>query len=353
MRPVLTTVVILSFSIASFGQKMTFENWQKQATQDKRLLPKYGGIEKSLGEIKSDKEFEKEILKKFETVEEAANHMIDLGFQYLYRGDHKTAMYRFNQAYLLDDDNSNIYWGYGAIYMSFGRFDLSREQYEEGLKVNEKNDNILIDYGTTYMGEYYEYIEQDQEKANRSLALAIEKLFKAHYYNPDNANSSYKLSICYLYSGDCTKAIKYLEKSEALGNANITDAFKAELYDKCKTKNIDCADVKTGKFKSIGKTEGVTIIERTANYQIEENSKHGYKLKLKVTWIDGCTYQLVPVEDLLDSANKDFPKMILTCAITKITEKGYVLMSWFDRNPTRTITEITRKDWIHNQLNVD
>lgn len=342
MRNILTIILLVAFSIASFGQRLTFEDWQSEEKQNKGLLPKYGGLEKSKKEKKSDKAFEKDVMKLFSTKTEASNHMIDLGFQYLYKGDLKTAMYRFNQAYLLDNNNSNIYWGYGAVYMSFGRFDLSREQYEEGLKLDDRNDNILIDYGTTYLGEFYEYFQNDTETANMLLDMAIEKLLNAYVINQKNANSSYKLSICYLYKDDCLRANEYLQISEELGNTNITNDFKNELEEKCRQKNLDCSSVKTGNFKSSDKLVGETIIERTPDFQIEENTKHGYKLKLKVTWIDDCTYQLEPVEDLLNPENKDLPTMILTCTITEITDKGYVQISKSDIDPTRVKSELIR-----------
>lgn len=336
------TLVLLAFSITSFGQAVTFEDWQNEAQKNKKLLPKYGGFEKTEEEIKADKKFEKEVMKSFSSKTDASNHMIDLGFQYLYKGDLKTGMYRFNQAYLLDKDNSNIYWGFGAIYMAFGKFDLSREQYEEGLKLDNKNDNILIDYGTTYLGEFYNYFQTDSIKANECLDKAIEKLSKAYSINPQNANSSYKLSICHLYKNDCSKANEYLKISEKLGNPNITDSYKSELEEKCIQKPIDCSAVKTGKFKSYDEVVGETIIERTDKYQIEENTKHSYKLKLEVKWIDDCTYQLKPIEDLLNPENKELPTMILTCAITEITESGYIQLSSSNIDPRRMKTELIR-----------
>lgn len=340
MRNILVVVVIATLSTTSFGQRLTFEDWQDEAKSNTKLLPKYGERKKSQQEIKSDKEFEKKVMESFTTKREASDHMINLGFQYLYKGDLKTAMYRFNQAYLLDNDNPNIYWGYGAVYTAFGKFDRSRIQYEEGLKLDKKNENILIDYGTTYLGEFYDYYEHDKAKANELLDKAIEKLLKAYEINPKNTNSSYKLSICYLYKEDCLKANEYLSISEDIGNPNITAAFKNELEEKCRDENLNCSSIKTGKFKISDESAGLTIIERTPYFQIEENTKHGYKLKLKVTWINDCTYQLEPVEDLLNPENKNLPKMILTCTITEITNKGYIQISTSDINPTRIKAEV-------------
>jgi Tfp pilus assembly protein PilF len=336
------TVLLLAFSVASFGQGLTFEDWKKESQQNKRLLPKYGEIEKTKKEKKLDREFIADVMKKFNTENEASNHMIDLGFQYLYKGDLKTAMYRFNQAYLLDNENPNIYWGYGAVYMAFGRFDLSREQYEEGLKIDNNNDNILIDYGTTYLGEFYNYYQTDKTKANEKLDFAIEKLSKAYSVNPDNPNSSYKLSICYLYKDNCEKSKEYLELSEKIGNPNITESFKAELEEKCIQSDIDCSSIKTGKFRSFDEEVGETIIERTEKYQIEENKKYGYKLKLEVTWLDDCTYQLKPVQNMLNPDDKNLPTMVLTCKVIKLTESGYIQISSSDIDPTRIKTELTR-----------
>ena len=101
------TLVLLVFTLFSFGQKMTFEEWENQSKINKRLLPKFGEIEKSKEEIIIDEDFIKEVMSSFKTKTEASNHMIDLGFKYLYRGDLKTAMYRYNQAYLLDNNNAN------------------------------------------------------------------------------------------------------------------------------------------------------------------------------------------------------------------------------------------------------
>ena len=35
-------------------------------------------------------------------------------------------MYRFNQAYLLDSTNTDIYWGFGGVYMTLGDFENAK-----------------------------------------------------------------------------------------------------------------------------------------------------------------------------------------------------------------------------------
>ncbi len=334
-------LLLFTFAIAqvAIGQ-MSFDDWQLESQSNKRLLPKYGGAKKTKTEKKSDADFIESAMSQFDTRREASDHMIDLGFNYYYRGDLKTAMYRFNQAYLLDAENANIYWGYGAIYMAFGEFELSREQYDEGLKIDPKNDKILIDYGTTYLGEYYNFAQSDTAKANEFLDKSIELLSEAYAVDPDNANSSYKLSICYMYQNNCEKATEYLSLSEEIGNPNITESFKLELEEKCTEADFDCSGIRTGKFRSYDEEAGETIIERTEEYQIEENTKQGYTLKLEVIWLDDCTYQLKPVP----GSDDPMPSMTLTCKITELTENGYIQISSSDVSPMRLKTELTRID---------
>tara|TARA_R110002049_G_scaffold16035_1_gene64793 strand:+ start:3414 stop:4094 length:681 start_codon:yes stop_codon:yes gene_type:complete len=220
-------ILLLIIPVAIFGQQMTYEEWEKEALTNKRLLPKYGNIPKSKGELKADKEFLKTAIELDTTAEKASAHMIDLGFKYLYN-DTKTAMYRFNQAYLLDSTNSDIYWGYGAIYFMLNRLDLAREQYKKGLEVNPENTRILTDYGTTYMSEYFK--TQNSSLLDRAISI----MARSYVKDPTNQNTSYKLSTCYLLRNDCENALKFYKACMSFGGDPVTDEFKAEIKKRCK-----------------------------------------------------------------------------------------------------------------------
>jgi tetratricopeptide (TPR) repeat protein len=219
----------------------------------------------------------------------------------------------------------------------------AREQFDKGLKISPEYSEMIIDYGTTYLGDFYNE-QTNPEKANEYLDKAIEKLSIAYQINPKNSNSSLKLSICFMYKENCEKAIEYLEIAERLGNPNITDQYKNELEETCRVKDLDCSDIKTGKFKHLSEEYGETIIERTIEYQIEESIKYGDKIKLKITWIDDCTYQLQPVEDLSNPENNEIPTMILTSTITEITKNGYIQISSSNGNPMKIKSEIIRME---------
>ncbi len=63
-------------------------------------------------------------------------------------------MYRFNQSYLLDSTSTDIYWGYGAVYMTLQNYEKAREQYLEGLTINPRNVHLLTDYATYFRIRY-------------------------------------------------------------------------------------------------------------------------------------------------------------------------------------------------------
>jgi len=242
MKKILTLAITL-FSLTTFGQKvsevmgqqMTSEKWDEEAKTNIRLLPKYGQAQKTEAQKNSDKEFIETALKKDSTNRKASDHLISLGFQYLYR-DIKTAMYRFNQAYLLDSTNTDIYWGFGGVYMTLGDYAKAEKQYQEGLAINPNNTHLLTDYGTFFMAQYYGLQPIDEKGALTNLESAITYMVKSYQLEPIDQNTTFKLSICYWNKGDCDNAWKYYDICKALGGQPITEDYTKDLKKKCKRK---------------------------------------------------------------------------------------------------------------------
>ena len=233
------TLVITFFALTTFGQQMTSEQWEEEAKTNIRLLPKYGHIPKTEEQQKLDQKFIDETVQqeKFKGDRTAAsNHMISLGFNYLYRGGVKTAMYRFNQAYLLDSLNNDIYWGYGAVYMTLGNYEKAKQQYEEGLSINPSNTHLLTDYGTYFMAQFYGLEPIDKKGALTNLESAITYMLKSYQLDPTDQNTTFKLSICYWNKGDCENAWKYYDICKELGGQPITEDYTKDLMKKCKRK---------------------------------------------------------------------------------------------------------------------
>lgn len=322
----LITVLSFVFSLGVYAQQPSFKSWQMEAKKDIRMLPEYGTAEKTKEEIAADTRFVNSIVENGKSKSEGAQDMIRIGFDYLYKGNLKTAMYRFNQAYLLNPKNSGIYWGYGAVYTAMGAYDEARSEYTEGLKLEPESAPILTDYATTYLGEYYTNVRSNYKRAQKKLKMAEEKLLASYSIDPKYINTAYKLSIVYLNSQDCINAKKYLQATRALGGQPITKEYLTDFNRQCE----NCSSVKTGNFQIESLRDGVTKIARNQNFQIEENESKGYKLKLKVDWLDECTYTLTPVANLANPEQKDIPKMVVTCQIVEVNTDYYIQVSSSD-----------------------
>jgi len=235
MKRILFLIFLVS-PFAAAAQQLSYDEFEKLATQNKALLPKYGYLPKSEEEKKADEEFIKTVLDRDSTNRKGSDHLISLGFKYLYR-DIKTAMYRFNQAYLLDSNNVDIYWGYGAVYLTLGNYAKAEQQYRQGLAIDPKSTHLLTDYGTYFMAQYYGLKPVAEKDAARNLDSAITYMTRSYAIDPRDQNTLFKLSVCYWNRDECENAWKYYDECVALGGQPITEDYTKDLKKKCKRKN--------------------------------------------------------------------------------------------------------------------
>lgn len=221
-------LIILFVTTLSFGQQLNYTKWKEEAKTQINLLPKYGNIPKTKKQKEADLKFIKVCLAQEGTNRKASELLVKRGFDYLYEKDFKTAMFRFNQAWLLDPKNENAFWGFGAIYFSFGDFESGMKQYEEGLKLNPNSSNILTDKATVYMTKYM------SSKNGKDFNLALNLFKKSYSIDPKNQNTLFKISACYFVKKDCGNAWKYYNECKKLGGRPITKEYTDALTNGCK-----------------------------------------------------------------------------------------------------------------------
>jgi tetratricopeptide (TPR) repeat protein len=247
MKYIFSITILLCAVSTSFGQQLTSAEWDEQAKTNMRLIPKYGHQQKTEEQKQLDEKLIKETLalEKFNGDRTAtSNHMISLGFKYLNRGDLKTAMYRFNQAYLFDSLNTDIYWGYGAVYLTLGNYSMAKKQYDEGLALNPDNTHLLTDIGTYYAAQYFpmqmmpknDFVKNPEKLAQNYLDSALIYLKRSYELDPKDQNTTFKLSTACYYKGDCENAWKYYDECSVLGGQPITEDYTRDLKKKCKRK---------------------------------------------------------------------------------------------------------------------
>src|SRR5437868_5785633 len=80
--------------------------------QADNTLPMYGEVQKNDELKKIDDDFKKACLVQFKTIDSAVSVQIDNAWRYFYNNDLKTAMKRFNQAWLLNPEFPDSYFGF-------------------------------------------------------------------------------------------------------------------------------------------------------------------------------------------------------------------------------------------------
>jgi len=95
--------------------------------------------------------------------------------------------------------------------------------------------------------------------------------------------------------------------------------------------SLDCSKFRVGTFHMMTDYSGLSIIKRNNNFQIETNQKLGTKVKLKVQWIDNCTYKLTLVKGKKKGDKEyKFAKMPLIVTIVSTDGNSYTQISKFE-----------------------
>lgn len=109
--------------------------------------------------------------------------------------------------------------------------------------------------------------------------------------------------------------------------------FATFLWTSCDSsrKNFSCDNFKTGRFELHSEFNNSTsIIDRDDSIQTETNTLTGHIVKAKIKWTDKCEYELIYVEQTLNSSDTIVPLIqskSLNTKILKATKDYYVFQS--------------------------
>jgi len=113
-------------------------------------IPMYGGQDRSvIPELKAaDETLIADTTKHYGSREEAASAFVSQGFRFHGQGQLGMAMRRFNQAWLLDPTNPEVYWGFGAVLNDQSKMCESMAQFEKALSFNRYFTGLYPDAGS-------------------------------------------------------------------------------------------------------------------------------------------------------------------------------------------------------------
>ncbi|MBC7864481.1 MAG: hypothetical protein IAF38_16015 [Bacteroidia bacterium] len=118
----LTFFLLVCTTTKAQTARFTLAGWQTRASAQSNLLPMYGQKPKTEKELQANKEFlQKMGLGKSQSyIRYRSDVTAESGWKNYYAGALDTAMFRFNQAWLIDSTNSGPYIGFSTIYSTLG-----------------------------------------------------------------------------------------------------------------------------------------------------------------------------------------------------------------------------------------
>ena len=181
-------------------------------------LPMYGGQHDPTVELNAD----------------FSKRSVQLGWQYYYKGDYDTAIKRFNQGWMFNRENPEVYWGFGLVMGQRA----SQEEPEYNLKesirclqlANGKapsNEKIIGDLAFSHIivGQYYKE-EKNDAKAQSHFETANELLVKASRIDPKYPPFIAHWSDLYFYMGDYQQAKEKADEAIRMGYKFSPDYIK-------------------------------------------------------------------------------------------------------------------------------
>lgn len=183
-------------------------------------FPMYGGMDRNSYPVlkAADDKLITDTTAHYGSREKASQAFVNNGFYYYHIDDLKNAMRRFNQAWLLDKENPEVYWGFGTVLHDKGQNCDAMDMMEKALSLNPpKNQGFYPDAGRiiTLCGV------DDQSLTDEERTVLFEKtenlFIEAESFEPKKGYMYSIWATAYYWRGDYVKAWEMVEKSEKNG----------------------------------------------------------------------------------------------------------------------------------------
>ena len=197
-------------------------------SQELNETPRYGGIKKTPEMVRIDQKFVDEMVRTFGSRDKAADDAIRRGFEFLAKTDWRTAMKRFNQAWLLAPDKPEVIWGFGAALSYEGKFEESEKYFQRAAVLAPNNGKLLTDFGFLYQFWATKGTKDKTDRLKR-LEHSIELFEQATRLEPTYDRIYFDWAVSLFFKKDYAGAWEKISEAERLGGRSIDQKFIANL----------------------------------------------------------------------------------------------------------------------------
>jgi len=184
----------------------------------------YGNQKKCEEQIESDNIFLMRCDSLFKSRKEACAYYVSRAWDHFYANNQDSSMKRFNQAWLLDSSNYEVYWGFGNLLGRKQKFKESLAFFERALKLNPNNAKLWESASTSFGQIFF------QTKDVSQLNICIDYLKHSLQLDTD-ARVLSQLTAAYSYFIQSDSAKKYLKLTDKIDPSAINPEVR-QLLDK-------------------------------------------------------------------------------------------------------------------------
>jgi tetratricopeptide (TPR) repeat protein len=198
-----------------------FISCEAQEKEVDNTKPLYGEIEKSKEHKEIDNKFIGECLEQFGSIDNSVNVQIDHAWRYYYNNDLKKAMKRFNQAWLLNSEFPDSFFGFAALLEMQDKTKEAKRFYKMGMEKDIENNRAEV---------CYQRIADCKEQLG-DINGTIKAYATLAELNPNNSSAFKKLGYLQMQSGLTIEAINTYDKAIDLDpNDGTTYNNRGYLY---------------------------------------------------------------------------------------------------------------------------
>lgn len=192
---------------------------------DVNTMPLFGERAKTSEQIDQEIRFLNDCDRSFTTRPEASSFFADRGWDYVASGQLDTAAYRFNLAWLLNDNNADTYWGLGVVCYQKNQLSDAIRMLKRGLIVADSNATLMTDLATVQ-------IKYHQEHNDPSVLTDAETILQRAVGISPNASAYQKLSLINYLKADYAKAWAYFHQARSLDLTSLDLSYLSDLIAK-------------------------------------------------------------------------------------------------------------------------
>jgi tetratricopeptide (TPR) repeat protein len=182
-------------------------------------VPMYGGMDRqSVPQLKqADEQLIAGTTKAFGSREKASDAFVDQGIRYYASNNYVMAMRRFNQAWLLNPNNPDVFWGFGMIFHDKGNVCEAKNMIDRAISLKLSKPSALADAGRIYTLCGAGNQSLDFATKRRYFTTSEELYQKASSISPNNDYICGSWATAYYWRGDYARSWQMVAKARSVG----------------------------------------------------------------------------------------------------------------------------------------